>query len=170
MRVLALISILLCSMSAFSKEYSEELIEADLNNLFKYALNGSASQLDAKREVVPFAAVVKNDGHVGFLYLPEDNEDVKKMSLIDQASYLRAQLRKTAKDGEIRASSVAMYTLMEVKGVKLQGLSIELEHAANIALYRFIPVSEDRKEEIITIHTENTVSETNIPSVFTDNS
>lgn len=169
MRVFVVIAFLLSSFWVSAKDYSEKVIEADLNSLFRFSLSGAASQLDARREVTPFASVIKSDGRVGFLYLPEDNEEVKNMSLNDQASYLRAQLRKTALNGEIRSSALTMYTILEVEGVRLQGLSIELEHASEIAMYRFVPVSNDQEEDTLTIHTENIVTEENELSIFIHN-
>jgi len=133
------------------------LVERDLNVLMKKGLESALQQLDETRQVVPFLMMVKQNGELAVIYVPQ-TDDVEGVSVDKQIFALRNKGQGAASFGDVRAALVCYYTTMKLGEVAHQGLMFEIEHEAKLAMARFLPITMKEDEKLV-VHTEKLFTE-----------
>lgn len=145
------------SALAFSDE-SKQVVERDFNLLMKNGMKTALTQLGESRQVPPFMLLVKQDGELGVVYVPQ-GEEAKNVSVDRQIFKLRDMAVQTAKAGEARAILICFYSSLAVDEVQHQGLMFEMEHAQKVGMLRFLPITENEETENLVVHTKKMVTE-----------
>lgn len=151
-----------------SPRQKEARIEKGVNVLFERAVKGAALKLNNKENIYPYAIILKKDGRLGFFEL-DLTTTKKQLSVTDMALSVRRYLSELAVADQIDASVLIMYATVQAKGEKpAQGLTFEIEHTDGVSLMRFLPVTEDKENEKLILHTESMTTSIKPVTVFTD--
>ncbi len=138
--------------SADFKKSSEELklrnkakfVEVHVNELFQGALRVAAKKLADTGEVMPFAYILKEDGHYGVMGLTK-KEILEEPNINRQTNKLRSIMTELANNKAIMGFAVGLFTQVKQKdGSSKPNLLFELEHMEGISMLKLVPLVENK--------------------------